>query len=591
MEKDCVKVASFLETKMDGQLPALTELALIGIFNRLPLADQLTARLVCKRWMQLIDENLVRSARTLILFYRVEARPVVWRYNNQPANLEHAFVVDAKINESERFWQLFRNIKRLNVILCPCYVPSMNENSELKNFFDRLNDFSALEHLEEESFCFSLRGSEIWSCPSNFPNLKTLFYQAGGKDPFEIVSPKLEQLGLSADFRLTDRYRCLRNSLKLLKVWSFSYEKGFELPNLEALYFNCRLKIEISDFQKLREIHQADLATQFHRGWQNYDQKFRRLIRIFNDLFRQKRSLRRDDLQIYFEGIRCEPGSIRKIATTKRVRLFEPQAHHSHFIVKKADLEAFQQNRDDFKVENLRMHLEYTRDLDEVIAAMSDEQIERLARSVDRLTLVDSLNSDLLRSSKFEKLFRYVRQVSIDKKRFSKVAQFELLPSIVPNVVWARRVREDSNAYWFHSPLPSHVAKKFKGLKDVELHGDEASASDFKEMLGRSRFVHGITICTGFYKAYIYFGGALGSAVLLSKYRWEGATAYDIADLLRSEPGSNYEGYEEDFPNNEKMFEFIVEKNFFYYKSLPRLRSQKGTVETAMGSLVTSHSA
>ena len=39
-----------------------------GVFKSLPLYDQLAARLVCKQWKKLIEENLTNSARELILF-------------------------------------------------------------------------------------------------------------------------------------------------------------------------------------------------------------------------------------------------------------------------------------------------------------------------------------------------------------------------------------------------------------------------------------------------------------------------------------------------------------------------------------------
>lgn len=46
---------------------------------------------------------------------------------------------------------------------------------------------------------------------------------------------------------MNKNFDCFQNSLKLLKVRSFSCD-GSEFPNLEVLYFQSGLQIEISKF-------------------------------------------------------------------------------------------------------------------------------------------------------------------------------------------------------------------------------------------------------------------------------------------------------------------------------------------------------
>ena len=94
-------------------MDTLPELALLRIFSHLPVYDRLAARLVCKEWRRLVEEQLSHSAKELVLFYWMRPRPVVWHYSGQPVNLDNAVTVNPKFRSSASFKRLFRSIQRL----------------------------------------------------------------------------------------------------------------------------------------------------------------------------------------------------------------------------------------------------------------------------------------------------------------------------------------------------------------------------------------------------------------------------------------------------------------------------------------------
>ena len=470
------------------------ELVLIGVFNSLPVYEQLTARLVCKQWQRLIEENLAHSARELVLFANVRPHPLVWHYNDQPVNLDNSLIVNPKTEEARLFRELFRNIRRLYVVYCECNRAERIE-SEIFNF---LNHFSYLEHLEVYDVCSRRfhRSSRV-TLDFELPNLKTLFCDSKVQASPLIASPKLEQLAFFGNFHLDAKLACLK-SLKLLKVFSFSHETDIELSNLEVLYFNGSLQIELAKFKMLREIHFADFSIRRSNAPLNEDESLRLVRAAFEELFKQKRRLGRDDLRVYFEGIRCEANSFRVIASRERLQSY--QHHTSYVVIRPVDVESFQLNRGDFQVGNLRLYFEYSSQFDDVIAAMNDEQVERLARSLHTLMLAEQLNVGLL--GKFQILFRYIQHLYIDEERFS---QFDVLPTILPNLVsfWVVR-RLPEGGYKLNladNVLPASTTSKLEGLKNPVIRGTETSPDELKKMLDSCRFFSTLILRTGRYKA------------------------------------------------------------------------------------------
>ena len=236
---------------------SLPELALIRIFNHLPLYDRLAIRLVCKEWKQLIEEQLPYSTKELVLFYLMEPRPLIWHHCDQPVNLDNAIIVNCKFKSSECFRRLFCGIKRLYIAAHSkdiTYKGNGRWGNIQEDFFDQVNCFVKLEHFElyhSISVTGYSQRPEKDPFEINLKELKTFRYETDGRDRLtRRASPKLEQLACFDDFFMNANFDCFRNSLKFLKVRSFSCESNFELPNLEQLFFSKDLQIEIIKFSR-----------------------------------------------------------------------------------------------------------------------------------------------------------------------------------------------------------------------------------------------------------------------------------------------------------------------------------------------------
>ena len=559
-------------------MEALPELVLIEIFDRLSPCNRLAIRPVCKQWRQLIDEQLSCSTEEVILVYMMEPRPLIWHHCDQPVNLDNSFIVNCKFRSSECFKRLFRSIKRLYIASLSSDINvKVNDPNEIvwsnvqEEFFDHVNCFSKLEHFElYHSRSLDCTNPDRKEAPFeiDLEHLKTFNYETESRDALaKMSSSKLEQLSFFEDFRLPNaNFDCFKNSLKLLKVRSFFCDARFELPNLEVIYFGVDLQIEITAFKKLKEIHHfflPDPRVPFEPD---------RIKAIFNGLFEQGSRLMRK-LSVYFDGNRCEPNSVS--VAIERVRLgdwyFYPQV-----LIRKTDLEFYQKHQNDFRVERLRKHLEYTSELDEVIAQMSDQQIEKLARSLECVTLIGQLSADLLLSSKLRGLFRYVQHLCIHN-RFPS-GQLELLPGLLPALISLRGAEQ---SYWQPEELslcrplaiPSSLVSKFKGLKDVsiatgpytvrtcmsvggvarQVMGGQASPSDVKQILDQCRFLLSLQV-----RAEELWVSFFNGSNQPSRYRYMGST--EMIKLLQWEKIPYILPY---LSGKEQVIEFLVRYGFF----------------------------
>ena len=146
--------------------------------------------------------------------------------------------------------------------------------------------------------------SDLGQFEIDLKNLETFCYETPVHNELvRMCTSKLEQFTSFNDFRMNTNFACLRDSLRFKKVRSFFCEKGFELPNLELLYFNIDLQIRIVASRKPKGIHHFYLK--YHRVSFAPD----RTQEIFKDLFAQRSSLNHK-LLIYFDGNRWKPDSL-----------------------------------------------------------------------------------------------------------------------------------------------------------------------------------------------------------------------------------------------------------------------------------------
>ena len=274
----------------------LPELALIEVFNSLPLYDQQKNRSVCKRWKAII-ENSLSCRKELVLFYRICARPLVWFHSGRSVDLLGSLIVNENFKNSPVFDRLFKSIKRLYLV---CRPKELLES----NFINLADGFHHLEHLQVNTLIFTVFPNSL-KIQLNLPNLKSFCYNTaqGRTKLLQLDCPKLEKLSVSNHFVMDKKCAPFKESLKFLKVASFQCEQKFYFPNLEVLYCQNVLPIDIAPHQKLKEIHFF---------WEHFsctDSIFLtnepNQIAVLNGLFEQKRLLGRSELQIYYQGNEC----------------------------------------------------------------------------------------------------------------------------------------------------------------------------------------------------------------------------------------------------------------------------------------------
>lgn len=271
--------------------PHLPELTLIRVLGYLPVRDQLNVRLVCKHW-KLINDNSVRR-NELILFLEIYPRPLYWFHNGSEVDLGNAFLVsDLRSMKGEFFLRHFRKVRRLMI------AHTMNTPSE--KFVKQIQaSFPELEHLQFNSLghkcCYSGLRTLVYETDLNLANLQTFYSQAGDM-PLGLHCPRLTELYVYSHLNIneTDEQTklCIQN-LRFLLVQKLTYPPNFEFSNLEVFYFNNPSPpISLGDFPRLKELHCFDAVSKVYDGLKD----------LLENLLEQKRSLKRDELRVYFDG-------------------------------------------------------------------------------------------------------------------------------------------------------------------------------------------------------------------------------------------------------------------------------------------------
>lgn len=370
----------------------LPELALIRMFSCLPLYDQLNVRLVCKKWKLLIEnDNLTRpsAGAELILFIRMESRPMFWSHSQRPFNLANSLPVTPAIKTSKFFKDLFAGIKKLYIALAQTSFTENGINSIVGSFL-------GLEHLEIRNISLP---ESLFDVDFSLPNLRTIYLDADCR-LMSLNCPRLTELSVDANFPLKVPSPFEKN-LKILKVKSFSHHPEHVLPNLEILCFSGHLQIEILPYRKLKEVH-------FY---------YRRAVSTtpretdFESLFRDRTLLERT-FDVYYDGMPCK--ALSELETCKIWAGCERDFLEKYFHCPKS-------GPDDLKLTHTKGRF-FWRDttLGENIDKLSFEQIEHLARSIGYLCIFDRIKhlNNLFRYNendhsfnlKLNALFNYVPQ-------------------------------------------------------------------------------------------------------------------------------------------------------------------------------------
>ena len=423
------------------EMNGLPELALIKIFDCLPLYDQLSsARLVCKKWKLLIEQdNLTNSRSELVLFLRMERRPLIWSHNQQPVDLMNSLISNSLINGSTRFGNRLTTVKRL-------YIAMWELNFDSNQICNAVNQFSNVEHLEINNMyvllCDRTFISEI-NVDFNLPKLQTLYL--GNNDRLvNLNCPALTRLSVFDAFHWNETLSRTLNQLRFLKVCSFSHEPGLGMANLEVLMIADDLQIDLDLFPKLREVHYyLKSASREHSDVRaNVSGRPEQEAALLS-LFERKVQLGRN-LKVYCDGLRCD--TLQELATAKRnVKLYSPVTicRTDYRFTEDFDLIS-KGSFDRIKLEDVKRSLNLFRPSQlKELNSLSAQTIEHTARAlehsevdttdIDSFFERDSFRFDDPSFLKLKAFFRYATVLRICGP-WSQIS-LNKLPDLMPNTI------------------------------------------------------------------------------------------------------------------------------------------------------------
>ena len=486
----------------------LPELALIKVLSNFTLYDQLTiCRLVCKRWKLLIEQDILANSRNeLVLFVRMLQVPMVWSHSQQAVRLDESIVVNRSIKNSQHFRNLFTNLKSLFIAL---FEPSL----EHLDLCDIVHSFPSLEHLEIRNLFYEY-------CPIstghlrvdlNHSNLRTL--HLGYKDQIvNLNCPALTELNAFGVFHVDERC-CFRNSLKFLKVRSFTHQPDCILPNLEVLCFADNLEIDLEAFKKLKEIHYYSRELEIGRDREEHGAN---VNRILESLIQRKRRLRLN-LEIYKDGVR------RKTEADRWP--FRPFPEHGSLELTMEELASILKNFDEPTISILKSKF-HTDNLlfDEERDQTTDDPIEHLARSIQHLILpyftfyqnfemwverrdgviferpvpgpLPSIPMPGVRATLFDPpfnpsskhLFSYVNRLQLAP---SPQNLMQMLPDLMTNVLDFRSM----HGYKFEGRILNYsFLSEFRALKRLSAEKDWLSIDVLRKIFANCKFIDYLTI-------------------------------------------------------------------------------------------------
>ena len=487
----------------------LPDLVLIKIFNYLTLEDQLRIRSVCKLYQTIADQIIQNESKELILFYQILPRPLYWYHNNQLANLDNSIIVNSKFKCSSFLRQLFKKATSLYLVT---YEDLFANSEELNGF---TNFFTNLEHLQILNLNNVIESTVPYEIDLNLPNLKTLFIGHNEKVS-SLNCPQLVQVSIFDDHHFELDSNQSKN-VKFLKLKSFRHLPSSDLLSLESLYFCQNIQIDLTAYPKLKELHFFNHKKAF------FNQSER--DQILNQLLEQKRNLRNEQLQIFYEGRKCN--SINEISELIKKHKFYNDASLFHF----GSYQFYKDNKEEFNLKLSQKVCKYSDQLNEELNEIDcDLDLQVLSRCIQQLYFGRSLKSRI-NFKNWINLFKYVNSITI-----TQLAQDELnrLPSYLPMINEFCFLANDVESCPF---INFDFVCKFKALKCFNIQKGLISLDEFKLILAN---------CKYFY--YAIFNSTI-------HYRFKNNSHY-LRSTRYKEP--HY------FQTKAKLFQFLEDKNLIF---------------------------
>ena len=217
-----------------------------------------------------------------------------------------------------------------------------------KNFVEQVQaSYQQLEHLQHNYFDrqYSNPGLRTLVYENNFhlANLRTFCSQAGDL-LLGLHCPQLTELYVYSHLHISEATDektklCIQN-LRTLLVHKLSYPLDFEFSNLKVFYFNeLTPSISLNDFPRLTELHYLNTFSMVNH----------RLKDTLDNLLEQKRSLKRNQLKVYFDGFELNDRTDFEVLDTYR----EPNCALLELCLNQNVLRLIQENSSRLKLSNL----------------------------------------------------------------------------------------------------------------------------------------------------------------------------------------------------------------------------------------------
>ena len=485
--------------------PLQIGLVLVEIFGHLPLYDLLLVRGVCKSWRLTVQDFIRKRQKELVLFYKLVPRPLLWQHDLQSVNLNNSLIVNATFKQSEHFKETFGSIISLFIAT----YEDIFLNKDL-NYF--LHSFGQLENLEIRHLNQVVESSVSYEVQLNLPNLQTLFFSSFSKDRvIRLNCPKLLKLSIIDNFELNADFFTSIN-LKFLKVRSFAYHRLFRLLNLETLMFCKSIQINLADFPSLKRIH---LFGHKKAAFNDAERQ-----QTLNGLLEQRRNLRRDDLEIFYEGVRCgSEHTVREAIDSCKSQF------GSLFFYRNYDF--YRDNSDCFDFRWISKILKYSDDFNEELHSLSPAHTGQISTCIQQLYFGKSLKNRI----KFENWSNMFSHVSSVVVRQLPQDQLDELPNQLPYLVEFSFLASQQRSV----PVNFGFVSRFQALKCFNIDRGLVSFDEFKSFLNACRF---------FYYAILH--PSLHVILLPSNRYYLRTTKYK-------------EKFE--FPSKQRLFDFLDQKN------------------------------
>lgn len=306
--------------------------------------------------------------------------------------------------------------------------------------------------------------------------------------PLGLHCPRLTELFVYSKLTINERtdYKtklCIQN-LRLLLVQKMTYPTGFEFSNLEFLYFNEPIfSIFLSDFPCLKEIYYFDGFSIVHEELRDH----------LENLLEQKRSLKRDQLSVYFDGFELNGRDDFEALNVYRT----PNNSFCALDLNEQVIQDINGGSFNCKFNFLFKELMLSDLLDDQLLGLSEEDalVKSMLKSVTSVTIKNPLSRKSLNFFDLSERFRHVSSVRV----YVELSQalLDRLPTALPHLVdFTYRPKCFDNHF-----LNFKFLAKFKSLRSLLVDERLISIEEMRLVFENVKFIRLVCFCGPNYKS------------------------------------------------------------------------------------------